>query len=184
MAMRDRDLMPWIDEGRSPEPHEEARLRAIVQDRLASSLAEAVIRNAQERRQLTVVAATLENAGYRRAPDHVQLLDLNPGTYATSRSIITPKGKVQIDCGVMPHRATPGSLPVAYEAKSAGDLTNTNKRRKEEIERNAKLQAEFPGIRFVLFLGGYFDETFFHHLYRAGVACTWEHRPEDVLAYL
>ena len=51
----------------------------------------------------------------------------------------------------MPLAAKPGDLPVLFEAKSAGDFTNTNKRRKEEATKMAQLRKNFGAkVRFNL----------------------------------
>lgn len=42
---------------------------------------------------------------------------------------------IPIDVVVMPRRAKKGQLPLFIEAKSAGDFTNVNKRRKEEATK-------------------------------------------------
>lgn len=40
----------------------------------------------------------------------------------------------------MPKTAKAGELPIFFEAKSAGDFTNVNKRRKEEAVKMAQLR--------------------------------------------
>lgn len=52
-------------------------------------------------------------------------------------------------------------LPILIEAKSAGDFTNTNKRRKEEAIKIQQLQAAYgENVPFVLFLCGYFGSDY------------------------
>ncbi len=47
------------------------------------------------------------------------------------------------------------------EAKSAGDFTNPNKRRKEEAVKVAQLKNSYGNdISFILFLCGYFDSGY------------------------
>ena len=61
----------------------------------------------------------------------------------------------------MPLHANADDLPILIEAKSAGDYTNTNKRRKEEATKIAQLTSSYGArIRFVLFLCGYFDSDY------------------------
>jgi hypothetical protein len=68
------------------------------------------------------------------------------------------------------------------EAKSAGDFTNTNKRRKEEATKIRQLQvAHGEGIRFVLSLCGYFGTDYLGYEAAEGLDWVWEHRIEDLL---
>jgi hypothetical protein len=55
----------------------------------------------------------------------------------------------------------PGDFPLLIEAKSAGDFTNTNKRRKEEAVKIQQLRKTYGDkITFDLFLCGYFDSGY------------------------
>ena len=66
--------------------------------------------------------------------------------------------KIPIDMVVMPKDAVVGSMPLLIEAKSAGDFTNPNKRRKEEATKIRQLKTMYGReLRFILFLCGYFD---------------------------
>jgi hypothetical protein len=47
--------------------------------------------------------------------------------------------KIPIDVIIQPRKPQPGGLPILIEAKSAGDFTNTNKRRKEEATKVRQL---------------------------------------------
>ena len=59
------------------------------------------------------------------------------------------------DCVVQPHSANLGDAPILLEAKSAGDVTNTNKRRKEEAQKHRQLAAHYgASVHYVLFLCG------------------------------
>lgn len=57
-----------------------------------------------------------------------------------------------LDAVIMPLQSSPGDLPLLIEAKSAGDFTNPNKRRKEEAVKVAQLKSsygnEIPGKSF------------------------------------
>jgi hypothetical protein len=67
------------------------------------------------------------------------------------------------------------------EAKSAGDFTNTNKRRKEEAIKVAQLRTTYGNtIRFVLFLCGYFDSGYLGYEAAEGIDWVWEHRIDDL----
>lgn len=68
---------------------------------------------------------------------------------------------IPVDAVIMPKGAKRGELPMLIEAKSAGDFTNVNKRRKEEAVRVAQLRGTYGNeIRFSLFLCGYFDSGY------------------------
>jgi hypothetical protein len=73
-------------------------------------------------------------------------------------------------------------LPILIEAKSAGDFTNTNKRRKEEAQKHTQLQERFGlDVVYVLFLCGYFGDGYLSYEAEAGMDFVWEHRSDDLL---
>ena len=64
---------------------------------------------------------------------------------------------------------------------SAGDFTNTNKRRKEEAQKMAQLRETYKvGVRFNLFLCGYFDSGYLGYEAAEGIDWVWEHRIDDL----
>jgi type II restriction enzyme len=72
-------------------------------------------------------------------------------------------------------------LPILIEAKSAGDFTNVNKRRKEEATKINQLKATFDeGVVFALFLCGYFDAGYLGYEAAEGIDWIWEHRIGDL----
>lgn len=74
-----------------------------------------------------------------------------------------------------------GNFPLLIEAKSAGDFTNTNKRRKEEAVKTSQLRRTYgPSIRFILFLCGYFDSGYLGYEAAEGIDWVWEHRIDDL----
>ncbi len=74
----------------------------------------------------------------------------------------------------------PNRLPIMVEAKSAGDFTNTNKRRKEEAKKISQLKATFgEDICYLVFLCGYFDGGYLGYEAADGIDWVWEHRIED-----
>lgn len=74
-----------------------------------------------------------------------------------------------------------GRSPLLIEAKSAGDFTNTNKRRKEEAQKYNQLQATYgEDVRYILFLCGYFDSGYLGYEAAEGIDWVWEHRIEDL----
>ncbi|MGF0304606.1 XamI family restriction endonuclease, partial [Rhodococcus rhodochrous] len=71
-------------------------------------------------------------------------------------------------------------FPLLVEAKSAGDFTNTNKRRKEEATKIRQLRKTYGSeIQLVLFLCGYFDAGYLGYEAAEGLDWVWEHRPDD-----
>lgn len=63
------------------------------------------------------------------------------------------------------------------EAKSAGDFTNINKRRKEEATKTNQLRRTYgTDVRFILFLCGYFDSGYLGYEAAEGIDWVWEHR--------
>ena len=81
-------------------------------------------------------------------------------------------------------KAEPGDLPLFVEAKSAGDFTNVNKRRKEEAAKAGQLRRRHgTEARFILFLGGYFDTGYLGYEAAEGIDWVWEHRIDDFLEF-
>lgn len=75
-------------------------------------------------------------------------------------------------------------LPLLIEAKSAGDYTNTNKRRKEEAIKVAQLRNNYgERVRFVLFLCGYFNSGYLGYEAAEGIDWVWEHRIDDLVEF-
>jgi hypothetical protein len=70
------------------------------------------------------------------------------------------------------------------EAKSAGDFTNVNKRRKEEAKKMEQLRRTFGGeVEYVLFLCGYFDSGYLGYEAAEGIDWVWEHRMDDLAEF-
>ena len=71
------------------------------------------------------------------------------------------------------------------EAKSAGDFTNVNKRRKEEMLKVAQLRSTYgEKIEFNLFLCGYFDTGYLDYEASERIDWVWEHRIDDLGYFL
>ena len=112
------------------------------------------------------------------------------GTYSFRLNVpVTAEGatstvNIPVDTAVMPLTAKPGALPLMIEAKSAGDYTNTNKRRKEEAQKINQLRHTFGnGVQFLLFLCGYFDGGYLGYEAAEGIDWVWEHRIEDLALF-
>ncbi len=91
---------------------------------------------------------------------------------------------IPIDAVAMPKTAESGDFPLLIEAKSAGDFTNVNKRRKEEATKIAQLRQTYgQRIRFILFLCGYFDGSYLGYEAAEGIDWVWEHRIDELAEF-
>lgn len=189
LRLADRDIFHWLDTPQNPIERDIYRAATIVADRLCGASADPIIRNAQEVRQLTAIAAWLEAQGYRllAKTERVKFDEMPPGTYSFRLNIpvsLTNEGNktvnIPIDTVIMRKTAQPGDRPLLVEAKSAGDFTNVNKRRKEEARKVQQLQATYGNtVEFVLFLCGYFDSGYLGYEAAEGIDWVWEHRIHD-----
>ena len=186
----DTDLFPWLEAGRQPSEEEVHRAATVVADRLCGAEADPIIRNAQESRQLSAIQAWLEVRGYRKASQGTAFDAMEPGTFAFR--LIVPvrlegsgrQVNIPVDAVVMPLVLEPSGLPLLIEAKSAGDYTNPNKRRKEEAAKVAQLRATYgERVRFILFLCGYFDSGYLGYEAAEGIDWVWEHRIDDLAEF-
>ena len=188
--MLDVDIFPWLAEKRKPTKEERYRSSTIVADRLCGAVADPIVRNAQEERQLSLIENYLSKKGYKRKahPSGQPLDQMERGTF-TFRLIVKVKntqtdGKtvnIPVDAVIQPKKAKLPHLPILIEAKSAGDFTNTNKRRKEEAIKMSQLRAAYgEHIVFVLFLCGYFDAAYLGYEAAEGIDWIWEHRIKDL----
>jgi hypothetical protein len=182
----DRDIFPWLDADKDPSDHERDRASTIVADRLCSAVANPIVRNAQEQRQLSLVGDWLDRRGYRKQshPIGKPLVEMEAGTYSF-RMILgvgtAVKVKIPVDVVIQPKKPRKDRLPVLIEAKSAGDFTNTNKRRKEEATKVHQLQATYgESVRYILFLCGYFGSDYLGYEAAEGIDWVWEHRIDDL----
>jgi len=182
----DRDIFPWLDSQKAPTDRERERASTIVADRLCSAVANPIVRNAQEQRQLALIGDYLDNRGYRKQA-HVAgkpLMDMASGTYTFRMNVAVGKARkvnVPVDVVIQPKRLRKDRLPILIEAKSAGDFTNTNKRRKEEATKIHQLQATYgKTVTFVLFLCGYFGSDYLGYEAAEGIDWVWEHRIDDL----
>ncbi len=190
--LADRDIFPWLESGRIPSETEIFRAATIVADRLCGAVADPIIRNAQERRQLAAIGQWLEQRGYshNRSVQGVKLEGMQPGTFSFRLNVpIKLEGdllkiNLPIDTAIMPLTSKVGDLPLLIEAKSAGDFTNTNKRRKEEALKITQLRRTYgETVRFVLFLCGYFDSGYLGYEAAEGIDWVWEHRIDDLAQF-
>ncbi len=187
--LADKDILTWLDSGKEPTKEERYRAATIVADRLCGAVADPIIRNEQEKRQLAAIRKWLETHGYTYVeskqipkPDSMQpatfSFRLNVPVKQTGR---TKPVNIPIDVVVMPKKAKAKQFPILFEAKSAGDFANVNKRRKEEATKVNQLKATYgKGVQFILFLCGYFDGGYLGYEAAEGIDWVWEHRIDDL----
>lgn len=187
--LADRDIFSWLDTKREPSAEDIRRAASIVADRLCGAGADPIVRNAQENRQLKQIGDWLKKRGYKQlaAGTGVKFSHMPLGTFSFRLGIpielvgVKKMISLPVDVAVKPPRSRPGDLPLFIEAKSAGDFTNVNKRRKEEAAKMSQLRRKFgPGVRYILFLCGYFDSGYLGYEASEGIDWVWEHRIEDL----
>ena len=186
--LADKDIFPWLETGRTPDKAEVFRASTIVADRLCGAASDPIIRNSQEQRQLELITDWLVKKGYQlsKAGQGLKFHQMKPGTFAIHLNIpVVLKNQqrvnIPVDVAIKPKSSKEGDMPLMIEAKSAGDFTNTNKRRKEEATKMAQLRENYgPGVRFFLFLCGYFDTGYLGYEAAEGIDWIWEHRIEDM----
>lgn len=190
--LADPDIFTWLTTGMPPTSDEIHRAATIVADRLCASVANPIIRNAQEKRQLAKIKTWLDTRGYTQLPPGsvTKFNEMEPGTYSFRMNVpVKLEGGVKeinipVDAVIMPLSSQRGELPIFFEAKSAGDFTNTNKRRKEEAVKMAQLRSTYgPLVRFNLFLCGYFDGGYLGYEATEGIDWVWEHRIDDLAQF-
>jgi len=186
--MTDPDIFVWLGRNKPPTTTEIHRAATIVADRLCGAVANPIIRNAQEKRQIAAIKAWLEARGYKQLPggDGMPFDAMPAGTFSFRMNVpVKLEGGVQsvnipIDVIIMP-KTSRGGFPIFFEAKSAGDFTNTNKRRKEEAMKMAQLRSTYgKKIQFNLFLCGYFDSGYLGYEAAEGIDWVWEHRIDEI----
>ena len=181
----DPDLFPWVADRVAPTAVQRARAASVVADRLCGALTNPIVRNAQEKRQLAMIDQYLRKRGYRPAARKAgrPLTDMEPRTYSFRTNVVVGsirKVNIPIDVVIQPQRLGRNRFPLLVEAKSAGDFTNTNKRRKEEATKVHQLRDTYgPGVALILFLCGYFDGGYLGYEAAEGIDWIWEHRITD-----
>jgi type II restriction enzyme len=190
--MADPDIFVWLKRSEAATEVEVHRAATIVADRLCGAVANPIIRNAQEKRQLTEIKAWLEARGYKQLPDgdRTKFNAMPQGTFSFRMNVpVRLEGGVQsvnipVDAVIMPKGSRAGDFPLFFEAKSAGDFTNTNKRRKEEAVKMTQLRNTYgANVRFNLFLCGYFDSGYLGYEAAEGIDWVWEHRIDDLALF-
>ena len=188
--MLDVDVFPWLEEKRRPTGEERYRSSTIVADRLCGAVADPIVRNAQEKRQLRIIEQHLVAKGYQHKPHPaaVPITEMEPGTFSFRTNLLVKPSKsssktvrIPVDAVIQPKDIKWPHLPLLIEAKSAGDFTNVNKRRKEEATKMSQLKTTYGDrVVFVLFLCGYFDAAYLGYEAAEGIDWIWEHRTSDL----
>lgn len=190
--LADRGILTWLDDGRAPGAEEISEAAKVIADRVVGAVADPIIRNAQERRQLAAIKRWLEHRGYTHIESGagLTLANMEPGTFSFRLNVPVSLGgggstiNIPVDVVIKPLRSAAEELPLLVEAKSAGDFTNTNKRRKEEAVKASQLRATYgDAVRFILFLCGYFDRGYLNYEAAEGIDWVWEHRIDDLAEF-
>lgn len=188
LRLVDEDLFPWLTSPGTPTDQEVRRAASVVADRLCGVLADPIIRNAQEQRQLGVLRDWLVGRGYRLldGDDRQRIGDMAPGTFMFRVNVRIQDEKsgralnIPVDSAIMPMTAPPNQMPLLIEAKSAGDFTNPNKRWKEEATKMGQLRNTYVDVHYILFLCGYFNLIYLMREATEGIDWVWEHRIDDL----
>jgi hypothetical protein len=185
-SLLDRQLLSWLDNERGPDEINEKVALSVIADRLSGAWADPVLRNAQENHQFDILAKFLRKNGFSEIqPKSIRnVTDLEQGKFAfrfnIKKRMSLDEANIPIDVIIQPHRAKRKSLPILVEAKSAGDWTNPNKRRKEEAKKIQQLRDRFgKGTKYILLLRGYFNPGYLGYEAADGFDWVWEHRIED-----
>lgn len=180
----DEDLFVWLAENRVPKEEELFRAETVIADRLTGAISDPIIRNTQEQRQLATIGDFLTDLGYREVTkaERNNWRNIPQGTFAFRINIpIVRQGSrsvnIPVDVVIQPKN---GNQPLLVEAKSAGDFTNTNKRRKEEAQKVNQLRQMYGKVQYILFLCGYFDSGYLGYEAAEGIDWVWEHRISDL----
>jgi hypothetical protein len=135
---------------------------------------------------LEYVGRFLKAKGYVHQPPSAgrPLTEMKRATFTFRLNVVVGRERkvtIPIDIVIQPKVPRPSLLPILIEAKSAGDFTNVNKRRKEEATKMHQLWATYgDGVDYVLFLCGYFDAGYLGYEASEGIDWVWEHRIEDL----
>jgi XamI-like restriction endonuclease len=187
--MADPDIFVWLGRNAAATKADLHRAATIVADRLCGAVANPIIRNAQEKRQLAAIGAWLRAHAYKPVAPKTKFNAMPPGTFGFRLNVpVKREGgtttNIPVDTVIMPKNGKAGDLPLLVEAKSAGDYTNVNKRRKEEAAKMSQLRATYGAkVRFILFLCGYFDSGYLGYEAAEGIDWVWEHRIDELAEF-
>ena len=187
--LRDNHLFSWVRSNVQPDAKQLQLANAVIADRVTGATADPIIRNEQEKRQLNKIKLFLEEKGYTQVQNmSLSISEMPNGSFLFRKNVPVFKngndeqeGWINTPIDVVIKRKEGNyRLPLFVECKSAGDYTNTNKRRKEEAAKVAKLQATYgQDMTLCLFLCGYFDAGYLGYEAANCMDWVWEHRIED-----
>lgn len=173
--MADPDIFVWLPEMREPTEQEVQRSATVVADRLCGAVADPIIRNAQEKRQLAAITQFLQDRGYAEANAGTKYNEMIPGTFSFHTNV-----PVLVAEGSEDRINIPVDVVVLTKSAQAGDFTNVNKRRKEEAAKMQQLKNTYGNVSYSLFLCGYFDSGYLGYEAAEGIDWIWEHRINDL----
>jgi hypothetical protein len=186
LRLMDDDLFPWLSDNSTPSKAQRYRASTILADRCCTAVANPIVKNAQEARQIRLVKSFLEERGFVHSESVSDPKALEPGTFSFRMNVPAKNqnGQVNIpvDIVIQPKNPRRDRMPILIEAKSAGDFTNVNKRRKEEAQKVHQIRATYGAdVPFYLFLCGYFDAGYLGYSASEGIDWIWEHRMSDLV---
>lgn len=140
-----------------------------------------------ETRQLAALKRWLVRHGYKLIEnDLTGNLDTMPPGMFTSLKFLSAKKKkphinIPIHCIVKPIHFSEQYQLIVIEAKSTGNATSANRRRKKEAERFAQFKKCYgENVKYILLLCGHFDPFYLGHQAAEGIDWVWEHRLNDL----
>ena len=184
----DSEILTWLADKKTPDEKEMYRAASIIADRHCGAISDPIIRNAQERRQLSKIEKWLRKEKYTlvKSGMGIKFNEMVSGTFAFRLNVPVllnygaKRIHIPVDIAIKTHSSQQDDLPIFIEAKSAGDFTNTNKRRKEEATKINQLKETYgEKVIFILFLNGYFDSGYLGYEAAEGIDWIWEHRIQD-----
>lgn len=186
VRLMDDDLFPWLSDNSIPSKALRYRASTILADRCCTAAANPIVKNLQETRQLGLVKAFLEERGYVHSESVSDPRSMEPGTFSFRMNVPAKNQSVHVnipvDIVIQPKNPRRDRMPILIEAKSAGDFTNVNKRRKEEAQKVHQIRATYGAdVPFYLFLCGYFDAGYLGYSASEGIDWIWEHRIGDLV---
>jgi len=113
--MLDVDIFPWLEEKRRPTKQERYRSSTIVADRLCGAVAEPIVRNAQEKRQLALIETYLTKRGYKLQAHHAgtPLVQMEPATFAFRLNVLVRPSKAEAKTVKIPGVSPESEGPMA-----------------------------------------------------------------------
>lgn len=87
IKMADPDIFTWLPKKRNPDETEIIRSSTIIADRLCGAVADPIIRNAQEKRQLAAISELLQSKGYSLIENGRRFNEMTPGSFSFHTNI-------------------------------------------------------------------------------------------------